>query len=65
MQSECNSRRIKSFRSVRARDDEAVHKIEATKGVKDTFTFMLMSSHSGRFFLIYVNEAKGVQELSN
>ena len=46
-----------SFRSVRARDNETVHKIEATKGVKDIFKFMLMNSDSGRFFLIYVNEA--------
>ena len=33
-----------------------MHKIEATKGVEDIFKFMLMSSDSGRFFLIYVNE---------
>ena len=51
---------MKSFRSVRARDDVTVHKTEATIGVKDLFKFMLMSSDSGRFFLIYVNEASGV-----
>ena len=41
---------------MRARDDERVHKIEATKGGGDIFKFMFMSSESGKFFLIYVNE---------
>ena len=36
-------RLVKSFRSVQARDDERVHKIEATNSVED-------------FMLIYVNE---------
>ena len=51
---------LKRFRLVRARDDETVHTIEATKGVKDIFKFMLMNSDSGRFLLIYVNEASGL-----
>ena len=51
---------------MRARDDETVHQIEATKGVTDIFKFLLLSSGSGRFFfLIYVNinVANGLKEL--
>ena len=32
--------------------DKRVHQIEATKGAEDIFKSMLMSSQSGRFFLI-------------
>ena len=56
----CEVDAILDVSKVRAQDDETVHKIEATKGVKDIFKFMLMSSDSGRFFLIYVNEASGM-----
>ena len=38
------------------RKDKRVYKIEATKDVEGIFKFKLISSKSGRFFLIYVNE---------
>ena len=59
MRSGCNSRCVKSFRTVRARDDERVQTIEAIKDVEDIFKF-IMTSTNGRFLLIYVNKAVSI-----